>query len=217
MRGCVMPGVIMRAFLLVPFLGQLIFVRKINTVSLRFWRSEADGPRQMRGGAGRRERQQLPQDCHSPPDETRGGFGWRRSVPRFMMYCLSVVVKHTPKFVSRDCCYLGGYGAEQIYRSTYWLHPRTTVLVTLYYPCFYDLCSSFTVFADVWSKRQIPVSFKWDITSNLKSSWSRRNLNSYFNLSSSRLLWYLPTVNMASSRNLYLTLQRISKWCLIKV
>lgn len=51
-RGCFLLGVITRPFLLVPFLGRLIFVRKINAVALRLWRSEGDGLEQMRGGAG---------------------------------------------------------------------------------------------------------------------------------------------------------------------
>lgn len=52
-----MPGVIIRTFLLVSFLGRLIFVRKINAVAVRFWRSEVDGLQQMRGVAGQMERQ----------------------------------------------------------------------------------------------------------------------------------------------------------------
>lgn len=60
-----MPGVITRAFLLVPFLGRLIFVRKINAVAVRFWRSEVDRPQQMRGVAGQTQRQRA---AMAPPE-----------------------------------------------------------------------------------------------------------------------------------------------------
>lgn len=63
--GCVLLGVITRTFLLFSSLSQFIFVRKINAVAVRFWRSEVDRLQKMRGGAGQTQRQHA---STGPPD-----------------------------------------------------------------------------------------------------------------------------------------------------